>query len=205
MIDLNEPDWGKKLSEWFDTPEGKASLQELRDKMDAEDRAKEFFANRVKSMSVEKQDEWMRKIIARYTSDKYIDRWYKHGIFPPCWLYDHIREFIFENGTEVGETEDGSPIYQYNHWKLDCLYGQGERHHNFIYTEEEIHPYGENYVYFIYNPVVLNIGGEWFKSYKAAEEYLVENFGENTIWKIGIMTLNKKEAEKSNKHYGYDL
>ena len=47
--------------------------------------------------------------------------------------------------------------------------------------------------------------GDGYISIKAAEKYLVENFGENTIWKIGIMTLNKKEAEKSNKHYGYDL
>ena len=72
MIDLNDPDWGKKFNEWLNTPEGQASLQELKNETDAEDRAKEKFANRVKSMSVEKQDEWMKKIIARYTSDEYI-------------------------------------------------------------------------------------------------------------------------------------
>ena len=46
MIDMNDPNWREKFSKWLDTPEGQASLQEMRDKMDAEKRVKERFAEK---------------------------------------------------------------------------------------------------------------------------------------------------------------
>lgn len=204
MIDMNDPNWGEKFKEWLDTPEGKASLQELRDKMDAEDRAKENFAKRVKAMTVAQQDYWMCKIIKYYNSDKYIDHWYNRGIFPPYGLFESIREFIFENGVQIGETPEGSGIYQYNHWKMDCLYGQGECHHNFTYTLDEPHPYGDEYAYVVFrgndNNVVQIVEGAWFKSYDIAKEYADKyQKGDGLEYDIVMLTLNKKEREEIEK------
>ena len=142
----------ERLEKWFDSPEGQASLANMKAEHEREERAKERFANRIKSMSLEEQDEWMEKIIARYSSKEYSDYWYDRGIFPPCWLYNKIFEFISENGIIVDEINDKwskSPVWQYNHWKVDAVYGQGEAHYNFVKTFDDAHPYGENILYVI--------------------------------------------------------
>jgi len=142
----------ERLAKWFDSPEGQASLADMKAEHEREERAKERFANRIKSMSLEEQDEWMEKIIARYSSKEYSDHWYDRGIFPPCWLYNKIFEFISENGIVVDEINDEwskSPVWQYNHWKVDAVYGQGEAHYNFVKTLNDAHPYGENILYVI--------------------------------------------------------
>lgn len=195
MIDLNDPDWGKKFSDWLDTPEGKASLEELRNKMDADDRAKERFAERVKSMSVEKQDEWMNKIITRYNSDEYIDHWYKRGIFPPNWLFDRIREFIYDNGMQVGENEDGTHVYQYNHWKMNSIYGQGEYHDDFEFTTDEPHRYGDGIFYIIrhWNRKVHTMDNIISKSWEDAK-FIVDGFVE-ACKKEGIVGLSSDDFE----------
>jgi hypothetical protein len=195
MIDMNDPNWGEKFSEWLSSPEGQASLDGWRDELVREDRAKERFANRIKSMSVEKQDEWMQKIIARYNSDEYIDRWYKRGIFPPNWLFERIREFIFDNGVEVGETEDGSPIYQYNHWKMNCLYGQGECHHEFSFTKEAPHRYGDGIFYIIrhWNRKVHTMDNIISKSWEDAK-FIIDGFVE-ACKKEGIVGLTSDDFE----------
>lgn len=142
----------ERLAKWFDSPAGQASLANMKEEHEREERAKERFANRIKSMSLEEQDEWMEKIIARYSSKEYSDRWYERGILPPHWLYDRIFEFISENGIIVDEINDEwskSPVWQYNHWKVDVVYGQGEACYNFVKTLEEAHPYGDNIFYVI--------------------------------------------------------
>ena len=128
-------------------------------------------------MPIEKQDMWMRKFINHYNSEKYKDRWYRNGIIPPCEVYDWIYEFIVANGTQVGETDDRREIWQYNHWRVDVVYGQGEAVYNFEYTEETIHPYGERIVYAIeirHDGKLAGFGNEWFKSYYAANKYCVQ-------------------------------
>lgn len=142
----------ERLEKWFDSPEGQTSLANMKAEHEREERAKERFANRIKSMSLEEQDEWMEKIIARYSSKEYSDYWYDRGIFPPCWLYNKIFEFISENGIIVDEINDEwskSPVWQYNHWKVDAVYGQGEAHYNFVKTFDDAYPYGENILYVI--------------------------------------------------------
>lgn len=142
----------ERLAKWFDSPEGQASIANMKAEHEREEKAKERFADRIESMSLEEQDEWMEKIIARYSSKEYSDHWYDRGIFPPCWLYNKIFEFISENGVIVDEVYDGwskSPVWQYNHWKVDAAYGQGEAHYNFVKTFAEAHPYGDNILYVI--------------------------------------------------------
>ncbi|WP_296864483.1 hypothetical protein [uncultured Methanobrevibacter sp.] len=139
----------EELDKWYDTLEGQKHIEEIKRKSMLEEKAKKRFADRVLSMSIEEQDNWMKKIIARYNSESYTCNWYNRGIFPPNWLFDRIREFIFDNGMEVDKDEDGSPIYQYNHWKMNLAYGQGQCHHEFTFTTDKPHRYGEDIFYVI--------------------------------------------------------
>lgn len=121
----------QKIEEYLNSSE----FRDFCKKKDNERLTHERFNNRMKSMPVEKQDEFIRKVIEKYASDAYKNRWWNRGIFPPNYLFDYVADFIYENGTEIGKTEDGNPIYQYNHWRVDGIYGQGQVHYNFEFVE----------------------------------------------------------------------
>lgn len=161
----------ERLSKWFDSPEGKASIERMKDEHRREENTKMRFAMRVKGMTTATQDYWMHLIIDKYNSKKYNEYWYNKGIFPPYWLFGRIREFIVENGMQVSETEDGEPIYQYGHWLMDCAHGQGECHHNFIFTTNKPHRYGANIYYVIrhYRRKIHMLDNLIFKSWDDAK------------------------------------
>lgn len=152
---------GLTLEEWFNSPEGEASVRDLKETMERDRRFKQRFAERVKSMTVEEQDRWMAKIS---TSTK-------------RQLEVEVGEFISENGVKIGEAECGG-IFQYNHWKaiqiLDC--------YRFEYTDEEAHEYGHDVFYEIKLlhvwGIILSIDGSpvcvdkaYFKTWYEASEY----------------------------------
>ena len=131
----------KRFERWINSPEGQQAIKEHEMKLEREERVKKKFADRVKSMPIDKQDELMRKIIAKYNSDAYRQR---YTISSPYGLFYYIEDFIYDNGTKIGETKDGDYIYQYNHWKMNCLYGQGETHFNFTFTNDVVTDYMKN-------------------------------------------------------------
>lgn len=139
----------QRMEAWFNSPEGQASIDAWKEEREKEERTKQRFSSRVLRMDRPEIDHWMNAIIGYYSSDRYKDKWYKRGIFPPCTLYDMIYEFIVEHGYQVGETEEGNPVYQYMSWKVDAIYGQGECHYNFVRTDEVAHRYGEGIFYVI--------------------------------------------------------
>ena len=139
-----EEELSKRFERWFNSPEGQQAIKEHEMKLEREERVKERFAARVKSMPIDKQDELMRKIIAKYDSDAYRQRHFTKGYFPPNDLFYYIGDFISDNGTIIGETKDGNTIYQYNHWKIDFLCGQGQTHFNFTFTTDVVTDYMKN-------------------------------------------------------------
>jgi hypothetical protein len=125
----------ERIRKWMDSPEGQEALERESEKIARAERVKKNCAKRIKAMPMAEQDKWMRRVIAKYASDGYKNRWYDRGIFPPEDLFYYIGDFIFNNGIFVGTASDGEPIYQYNHWRMDCKYGQGETHYNFEYSD----------------------------------------------------------------------
>ena len=117
---------GLTLKEWFDSPEGEASVRDLKETRERDRRFKQRFAERVKSMAVEEQDRWMAKISAS-TKRR---------------LEAEVGEFISENGVKIGEAECGD-IFQYNHWKAIQILGC----YRFEYTDKEAHEYGHDVFY----------------------------------------------------------
>lgn len=126
-----------KIEKWMDSPEGQESIKKFWEERDRDENVMKRFFERVKAMSVKEQDKWMGAIISKYESKPYKDRWYNRGIFPPMSLYYYISAFMYEYGKVVGYTDDGEEIYQYNHWCMDCKYGQGQCHYNFVYSVDE--------------------------------------------------------------------
>jgi len=153
---------GLTLEEWFDSPEGEASVRDLKETMERDRRFKQRFAERVKSMTVEEQDRWMAKIS---TSTK-------------RQLEVEVGEFISENGVKIGEAECGD-IFQYNHWKaiqiLDC--------YRFECTDEEAYEYGHDVFYEIklmhvwdsptmcIDGVPVCVDNAYFKTWHEANKY----------------------------------
>ena len=153
---------GLSLEEWFNSPEGEASVRDLKEAIERDSRFKQRFAERVKSMAVEEQDRWMAKIS---TSTK-------------RQLEVEVGEFISENGVKIGEAECGD-IFQYNHWKaiqiLDC--------YRFEYTDEEAHEYGHDVFYEIklmhvwgsptmcIDGVPVCVDNAYFKTWHEASKY----------------------------------
>lgn len=132
----------ERIRKWMDSPEGQEALERESEKIARAERVKKNFAKRIKAMPMAEQDKWVRRVIAKYASDGYKNRWYDRGIFPPEDLFYYIGDFIVWNGVKVGETKDGEPIFQYNHWRMDCKCGQGQTHYNFEYMEDIPDGYG---------------------------------------------------------------
>lgn len=190
---------GLTLEEWFNSPEGEASVRDLKETMERDRRFKQRFAERVKSMAVEEQDRWMAKISASTKRQ----------------LETEIGEFITENGVKIGEAECGD-IFQYNHWKaiqiLDC--------YRFEYTDEEAHEYGQDVFYEIKLlhvwDTTLSIDGSpvcvdkayfktWYEANKYGEWFVLESKrnsdfikGDYKIEKIKLSTIEDKINQTSD-------
>lgn len=189
---------GLTLEEWFDSPEGEASVRDLKETMERDRRFKQRFAERVKSMAVEEQDIWMAKISASAKRQ----------------LETEVGEFISENGVKIGEAECGD-IFQYNHWKaiqiLDC--------YRFEYTDKEAHEYGHDVFYeiklmHVWDSPTMCIDGvpvcvdnayfkTWYEANKYGEWFVLESKkryegtsgfikGEYKIEKIKLSTIEDK-------------
>ena len=196
---------GLSLEEWFNSPEGEASVRDLKGTMERDSRFKQRFAERVKSMTVEEQDRWMAKISTSVKRQLEVE----------------VGEFISENGVKIGEAECGD-IFQYNHWKaiqvLDC--------YRFEYTNEEAHEYGHDVFYEIKLLIVrafpslvtdgvpvcvdnayfktwyeANKYGEWFvleskKRYEGNSDFIK---GDYKIEKIKLSTIENKINQTKEK------
>ena len=93
------------------------------------------------NLTKEKRAEIVKKIVNKYSSDKYIDSEYKKGYEPRCYLYD----LLFAYGAQCGEEIEYciNPHFPEEQYLIDDsilvgrVYGQGE----YIYVEflEENH------------------------------------------------------------------
>ncbi len=191
---------GMTVEEWFNSPAGQASLEDLRKLMEREKRFKERFAKRVKSLTLEEQNRWMTRITTSQ-KDYRLEAW--------------VGEFISENGVKIGEDEYGY-IFQYNNWKaiqiLDC--------YRFEYTEEVPHEYGDD-IFYVLNITFLpdssnlsinfplkNYGSKYFKAWKDANTFgtwfvksvlnVYKTQADYSIEKIKLTTVEEAKSELQN-------
>jgi len=118
------------LTKWFETDEGKKSLEDFCNKLAAEDKIKneqlEKFHNRGNFK------EFIEKVITKYSSEKYRISWYDRHIEPPEELYWFLFFYAEKYGRECNEKEWSeysntftSALFYINGYYFNRMDGQG--------------------------------------------------------------------------------
>lgn len=116
----------QQMKAHLDSEEGKAKLKAYFDKLKFEDNLKDIWCKKFNNLSLEKRDEIIKKILSKYNSDEYKDRWYNRGIMPPEDLTYMIYEYASRYGKE--SYSDGffdSDWYEFDNYKVTLICGQG--------------------------------------------------------------------------------
>lgn len=115
-----------KIKEWFDSEEGKKSIQDFFEK---EKKEKLIYQSQIKRLKEKLTPELVDKIYNKYESDGYYNReMFKCGRFPNNILYWMLWEIAKERGLEASEkylnefTENAFIIYDY---VIMVMHGQG--------------------------------------------------------------------------------
>ena len=128
MIDL------EGLKAKMDTPEFQAILNAQVERWDWNDKVDENWSNKLGIYTKGNDqllDEIIYKVINKYKSKPYQDRWYKSGIMPPTPLLFIIHDYISMNGEELGI----QGVYRHRGWCSEVMMGQGTVVH--VWKEKE--------------------------------------------------------------------
>ena len=93
----------KKIDEWFESEEGKKSIDKFLEKIEREKTIKNNQLERLNRSG--KFLELTKKAIAKYNTTEYRDSWYKRGIEPPESLFWFLFEYAEKYGRECEEQE----------------------------------------------------------------------------------------------------
>ena len=121
----------EEINAFFESPEGKESLEKFAEKLRREDEYKDRWVdrmwNRIKGDidgSIEHLDNW-------YGSDKYRDREYKRGYEPREKLFWILLGVAEKYGSEVGDEYElyansfTGEMYKLGSYYIQVMYGQG--------------------------------------------------------------------------------
>lgn len=118
------------LKAWFDSDEGKKSISDYADKLRREDEIMDKQFERFKRLI--NFGEFTEKVILKYSSKKYRDRWYNRGIEPPESLYWFLFEYAERYGRKCSRKEwntygnvFSSSLYFCNGYYFNRMDGQG--------------------------------------------------------------------------------
>ncbi len=121
----------EEIEAFFESPEGKESLEKFAEKLRREDEYKDRWVdrmwNRIKDDidgSIERLDNW-------YGSDKYRDREYRRGYEPREKLFWILLGVAEKYGSEVGDEYEiyansfTGEMYKLGSYYIQVMYGQG--------------------------------------------------------------------------------
>ena len=90
-------------------------------------RAHNYFSNNPNEFN-----KFVEKVINKYESDKYYDRWYSKGIEPPKDLYWFLFYYAEQYGRKCNNSEWDTygnmftgELYYYNNYYFQIMHGQG--------------------------------------------------------------------------------
>jgi hypothetical protein len=120
----------KNLMAWFDTDEGKKNIEDFAKKIQLKQDIKDMQLERFKSKG--NFAEFVERVITKYNSPKYRDKWYNRGVEPPKNLYWFLffyaekfgRECASEEWEKYGNTFT-STLYFYEGYYFNRMDGQG--------------------------------------------------------------------------------
>lgn len=128
MLDIN------RLNEWFDSEEGKRSLESYANSLIQERKLKDIQLEKfhAKFASEEKFKAFVEVVIQKYRSDDYYNRWFKRGIEPPNSLFWFLFEYSEKYGRECTQDEwkkHSNPftadLFYVNGYYFNLMHGQG--------------------------------------------------------------------------------
>lgn len=93
----------KELDDFLESEEGKKAMDKFIEKLEIEKKIKDRQLKRFKEKGGLKQ--FTEKVIDKYNSDEYKNRWYKRGIMPPESLSWFLFEYAEEYGRECTDKE----------------------------------------------------------------------------------------------------
>lgn len=125
----------KKLNNFFDSKEGKKSIEEFSKKLINDEKILNYqlkkFHERCESDS-KYFDNFIEKVINKYNSKKYTNYWYKKGYESPEDLYWFLFEYAEKYGRECNKiewekygNEFTSELYFINDYYFNKMDGQG--------------------------------------------------------------------------------
>ena len=120
----------EELEKYLNSEEGKKSIERFAEKIENETKTKLNQLERFNSWG--NFNEFIEKVITKYSSNKYRDKWYNKGIEPPEELYWFLFEFVKYYGRECNENEwrkhaniFTSELYYYDNYIFNRMDGQG--------------------------------------------------------------------------------
>lgn len=91
----------EKLKEYLDSPEGKASLESFSKQMAFEDDLVSKHIEWFLKKPLDERIALVKKVIDKYASDAYKDKWIERGIEPPNDLFYEYFEYAQKKGEDV--------------------------------------------------------------------------------------------------------
>lgn len=117
----------EKFKAYIETPIGKKEFQDYFDKLNNEAIIHSNHIDRLHNDFYSK--ELVNKIISKYKSDDYYNRWIKRSIEPPCdlfWLlFDHAKVYGEDSYHKVINGYFTTESYDYDGFRYERLDGQG--------------------------------------------------------------------------------
>lgn len=120
----------KKIKEYFDSTEGQEHLKKIKERYEWLDKWKEEKLAWFNSIGPEKRAYYIQRVIDKYNSKSYKDRWYNKGCFPEEELYFWIFDYAYKYGkcwhaisNEVGPGYDSK--FRFDNWIVILYNGQG--------------------------------------------------------------------------------
>lgn len=122
------------LRDFWETEEGKKSIEEFVQEFNNRKIIEERHVQVLHDKFGDSIDSIIEKIISKYESDKYKDRWYKRSIEPECMLYNVLYDYAkFLNSIASNEQIEqygsevfgGDVAYILGSYFLQIIHGQG--------------------------------------------------------------------------------
>jgi len=117
------------INDWFESEEGKASLEKYAEKLRNDMNHKMVWVDRFKKWAEPDMDAAIEKLCAWYESDKYRDREYKRGYEPRerlLWLaFNYAEEHCKECDDEEYLNDFTGQAYYIGSYVIQVMHGQG--------------------------------------------------------------------------------
>ena len=101
---MDRKSFSEQLKEYFESEKGKKEIEEYKKHQDFLQSRKDQYLSWFDSIGPEKRAYYIQKVIDKYESKEYKDRWYSRGYFPQENLFWYIFDYAYYAG-EIFESE----------------------------------------------------------------------------------------------------